>query len=105
MGGYEKFVLCEFERGTGARRNLSQSGSDEQGEKQRFKGIFRPKSEIQAVFTGDLQKQNKGLLQICKGFSGRKQVISKKKKRFSPNLQGIFRPKSEIQAVFPAENG
>ena len=63
-------------------RNLSQSGSDEQGEEQRFKGIFRPKSEIQAVFTGDLQKQNKGLLQICKGFSGRKQVISKKKEKF-----------------------
>ena len=32
-------------------RNLSQSGSNKQGEEQKVKGIFRPKSEIQAVFT------------------------------------------------------
>ena len=52
-GGKNKFwgarevYLCEFERGT---RDLSQSGWNEQGEDQRFKGIFRPKSGIQAVF-------------------------------------------------------
>ena len=92
--------------GHGSTRNLSQSGSDEQGEEQRFKGIFRPKSEIQAVFTGDLQKQNKlrsspNLQRIFRPKTGDLQ----KKKRFSTNLQEIFRPKSEIQAVFPAENG
>ena len=41
-------------------RYLSQSGSNQQGEEQRFKGIFRPKSEIQALFpakTGDFQKK------------------------------------------------
>ena len=33
-------------------RNLSQSGLNEQGEEQRFKGIFRPKM-------GDIQKKGK----------------------------------------------
>ena len=46
FGGHEKFILCEFERGMGARER----DSNEQGEEQRSKGIFRPKSEIQAVF-------------------------------------------------------
>ena len=52
LGGHEQFILCEIERATahGGTRNLSQSGSNEQGEEQRFKVIFRPKSEIQAVF-------------------------------------------------------
>ena len=55
-GGRNKFwgarevYLCEFERGT---RNLSQSGSNEQGEDERLKGIFQPKSEIQAIFTAE----------------------------------------------------
>ena len=48
-GGRTKFwgpwevYLCEFERGM---RNLSQSGSNEEGEDQRSKGIFRPKLGI-----------------------------------------------------------
>ena len=83
-GAWEVYV-CEFERGTGSTRNLSQSGSNEQGEDQKFIEIFRLKSEIEAFFrpkTGDHQK----------------------KERSSPNFKGIFRPKSEIQTFFLAEN-
>ena len=54
-GGHEKFILCEFERGTGGTRNLSQSGSNKQGEEQNVKGIFRPKSKIQAVFPAEIR--------------------------------------------------
>ena len=50
FGGAREVYFCEFERGTGARENLFQSGSNEQGEDQRFRGIFRPKSETQTVF-------------------------------------------------------
>ena len=56
LGEHEKFILCEFERGTGGTRNLSQSGSNKQGEKQKVKGFsarnrkfkrfFRPKQVI-----------------------------------------------------------
>ena len=34
-------------------RNLSQSGSNEQGEDQKFRGIFRLKSEIQTFFPAE----------------------------------------------------
>ena len=48
FGGARKVYSCEFEMGM---RNLSQSGLNEQGEDQKLRGIFRPKSEIQTVFT------------------------------------------------------
>ena len=48
--GAREVYSCEFERRT---RNLSQSDLKEQGENQRFKGIFRLKSEIQAVFPAE----------------------------------------------------
>ena len=51
FGGHEQFILCEFERGTGARE------------------IYRSLDEVNKVRSKDL-----------KGFSGRKQVISKQKK-------------------------
>ena len=70
--------------GHGGTRNLSQSGSNEQGEDLRLKRIFRPKSEIQAVFPA----KNRWF----------------KKKRSSSILRGIFWPKSKIQAVFAAKN-
>ena len=39
------------------------------------------------------------------GFSGQKQMISKKKKkRSSPKSEGFFWPNSKIEAVFPANN-
>ena len=101
-GGRNKFwgarevYLCEFERGTGGTRNLSQSGSNEQGEDQKFIGIFRLKSAIEAFFrpkTGDRQKKKKVFTEILRNFpaeirnsnvfSGRKQVISKKKEKSS----------------------
>ena len=50
FGGHEKLILCEFERGHGGTRNLSQSGSNKQGEEQKVNGIFLPKWEIQTVF-------------------------------------------------------
>ena len=50
FGGYEKFI-CVNSRGARGHEKFSQSGSNEQGEDQRFRGIFRPKSEIQMVFT------------------------------------------------------
>ena len=46
--------------------------------------IFRPKSEIQALFSPEIRWSPK----------------KKKKKRSSPKLRVIFRPKSEIQAFF-----
>ena len=49
--GHEKFILCEFERGTGAREIYPSL----QGEEQNIKGIFRPKSEIQAVFPAEIR--------------------------------------------------
>ena len=69
----------------GGTRNLFQSGSNEQGEDLRLKGICRPKSQIQVVFSAENR-------------------WSPKMKRSSLILRGIFRPKSEIQAVFRAEN-
>ena len=81
-------------QGHGGTRNLSQPGSNEQGEDQRLKGIFQPKSELQAVFPAENRWspekiEKKGLHWNCKdfpaeietssGFSGRNLVISKKK--------------------------
>ena len=42
-----------------------------------------------------------GKLGNSKVFSAQNQVVSKKKKRSSPNLRLIVRPKSEIQTFFP----
>ena len=50
FGGVREVYFVWIREGHGGTSNLSQSGSSEQGEEQRFKGIFRPKSEIQAVF-------------------------------------------------------
>ena len=49
FGGHEKFTLCEFERGTGARER----DSNEQGEEQRSEGIFRPKLGTETVFPAE----------------------------------------------------
>ena len=49
FGGHENFIYVNS-KGARGTRNLSQSGSNDQGEDQKFKGIFRPKSEIQTVF-------------------------------------------------------
>ena len=75
--------IREGHRGTW---NLFQSGSNKQGEEQKVKGIFRLKSEFQAVFPAE------------------NRWSPKQKKRFSLKLHGVFRPKSEFQALFPAEN-
>ena len=96
----------------------------------KFKGIFRPKSEIQGFFfrpnTGDLLTKKKGLHRNSKGFSSRNQklkgffgrmlVISKKKKRSPPKFKRVFlaeirnsrvcfRPKSETQGFFRPNAG
>ena len=63
----------------------------------KFKGFFRPKSEIQGFVSGRNQK--------LKVFFGRMQVISKKEKGLHRNSKGFFRPKSETQGVFLAEAG
>ena len=71
LGGHEKSILCEFERGTGPQ-------------------------EIYPC----LDQRNKVWCENSKGFSGRKQVISKKKKKKRPSLkfQGIF------QVAFPTKS-
>ena len=63
-----KFQLSSNEISTVFQRNfnLSKSGSNQKGEEQRFKGIFRPKSEFQAVFPAEnrwspKKKKKKGL--------------------------------------------
>ena len=59
FGGAREVCLCEFERGTG---NLSQSGSNKQGEDQRIKGISGRNRKFKQFFrpkTGDLQKKKK----------------------------------------------
>ena len=53
FGGARAVYFVRIREGHGGTRNLSQSGSIEQGEKQRIKGIFRPKSQIQAVFPAE----------------------------------------------------
>ena len=50
FGGAREVYLCEFERGARGTRNLLQSGSNEQGENQTFRGICRPTKETQTVF-------------------------------------------------------
>ena len=62
FGGHEKFILCEFERGTGAReiypsldqmnKMRSKDSNGFFGRNRKFKRFFRPK-------TGDLQKKKK----------------------------------------------
>ena len=112
--------MCEFERARGHEKGIqinkmrSKDPKGYFGRNRKFKRFFQPKS-------GDLSedlfffqpKKKKVFSEIARdfpakignlsGFSGRRQVISKKK-RYSLKLQGIFRPQSEIQAVFPAEN-
>ena len=95
FGGHEKFILCEFKRGTGAReiypsldqinKVRSKKSKGFSGRNRKFKLFFRPKS-------GDLQKKRKKKVftEIAKnfsaeignlsGFSGQKQVFSEKKK-------------------------
>ena len=83
--------IREGYRGT---RNLSQSGWNKQGEKQTVTEIFLPKLQIQAVFPAEnrwspKKTKKKVFTEIVRdftaeianssGFSGRKQVISKKK--------------------------
>ena len=62
--GAREVYSCEFEKRT---RNLSQSGLKEQGEDQRFKGIFRRNRKFKRFFrpkTGDFQKK-RSLFQKC----------------------------------------
>ena len=76
FGGHEKFILCEFERGTGAReiypsldqinKVRSKTSKGFSGRNRKFKRFFRPKSEIQAVFPAKntcspKKKKKKGL--------------------------------------------
>ena len=84
FGGAREHYFVWIREEHAGTTNLSRSGSNEHGEEQRLKGIFRPKSEIQAVFPAEDRWSQK--------------------KRSSLNLRGIFRPQSEIQAVFLAEN-
>ena len=89
MQGY----LFEFERST---RNLSQSGSNEQGADQKFRGIFRLKSKIKTFFlpkTGDLEKKS-----VLKIFF---QSISQKK-RSSKKFFRRSRKKTVFKNIFQA---
>ena len=110
FGGAREVYLCEFERGTGAREIYpSLHESNEQGESQKFKGIFRPK-------TGDLQKKKKknvfteiqrdfaAEIRNSNSFSGRKQVISKKRKRSSSQKCHEIRCQSTKITKIPLAN-
>ena len=96
-GGRNKFwgarevYLCEFERETQARE-IYPSLDQMNKVKIKKKKVF---TEIQRDFLVEIRNST--------GFSGRKQVISKKK-RPSLKFRGIFWPESEIQTVFPAKN-
>ena len=86
FGRHEKFILCELERGTGAREIYPTLVQMNKVRRKNLKGYFGRNRNFTRFFrpkTGDLQK---------------------KRKRSSMKFQGIFRPKSEFQAVFPAEN-
>ena len=97
FGGTQEVYLCEFERGTVAReiypsldqinKVKTQDRKGFSGRNRKFKRIFRPK-------TGrDLKKKKKVSTDFARdfpaeignssGFSGRRQVISKKKKKRS----------------------
>ena len=83
----------------------------------KFKGFFRPKSEIQGFFSGRIlviSKQKKGLHRNSNGFSGRNQKLKGffwpnagdlQKKRSPPKFKGFFLPKSEIQRFFWPKSG
>ena len=91
FGGYEKFILCEFERGTGARaiypsldqvnKVRSKDSKKFSGRNRKFKRFFRPK-------TGDLQKRKKKGLH-SKNFT--KSVVSPQK---SPIWASICTPEA-----------
>ena len=58
-GGRRSFFMW-IREGHGGTRNLSQSGSNKEGEDQKFRRIFRLQSKIETFFrpkTGDLQKK------------------------------------------------
>ena len=86
--GHEKFILCEFERGTGAReiypsldqinKVRSKDSKKFSCRNRKFKRFFRPK-------TGDLQKKKK------------------KKKRSSLKLQGISGRNRKFKRFFRPE--
>ena len=59
FGGAREVYFVGIREGHGGTRNLSQSGSNEQSEEQRLKGIFRPNSEIQAVFPAEDRRSTK----------------------------------------------
>ena len=69
----------------GGTRNLSQSGSNEQGENQKFKGIFQPKLGIQAVFPA-------------------KNWWSTQKIKVFTNIARVFLAEIGDSSGFPAEN-
>ena len=62
-GGRNKFwgarevYFVWIREGRGGTRNLSHSGSNEQGKEQKFQGFFRPQSDFQAVFATENKKK------------------------------------------------
>ena len=110
LGGHEKFILCEFERGTGAReiypsldqinKMRSKKSKGFSGQNRKFKRFFRPKA-------GDLQtkKQKKKVFpEIARdfqaeignssGFSGRNRKF---KRFFRPKTDDLQKKKSSSQ--------
>ena len=93
--------------GHGATRNLSQSGSNEQCEDQRLKGIFLPKPGIQAVFQAESRwsQKKKGSSLKLKGISGQNRDF---KRLFRPKTSDLQKTKTkkvftEIERNFPAK--
>ena len=70
FGGEREVYFVWIQKGHGGTRNLSLSGSKEQGVVRKFKGIFRLKSEIQVA---QVTSKKKGLHWNFKEFSGRNQ--------------------------------
>ena len=89
-----------IQKGHGGTRNLSQSGSNKQGEDQKLRRIFRPKSQIQTVFrpkTGDLQTGASPALRDRRG-GGKFKIRGAK--LFHHFWIGLRRSFSENQVIF-----
>ena len=86
FGGHEQFILCEFEKGTGAREiypSLDPVNKVRSKNSKGFSGRKQVISTKKKVFT-EIARDFPPEIANSSSFSGRKQVISKKIKVFIP---------------------
>ena len=110
FGGHENFILCEFERGTGAREiypslvqmNMVRIKDSKgfSGRNRKFKRFFRPKTgDLKKKVFPEIPRHFPAGIGNSSGFSGRKQVISKKKRSSFQKRHAIhqFGPRFALQ--------